>query len=303
METNMAMSFEEAQRLTNQKLTKQRKGYLAENAYRQSPEGIQRSKDRVKSIGSTALDYTPYAIYSGGKQAIKDYNEGNTAGAAIEGLFALASAVPGAMLAKKGIKSGYKGLKNLFQGPLSPQYNSEGGFIPTKKNLKEFLKQQGQSQFNKLMKRLNEMYGDAHTLFTGQGGDIPGGFIKNNMGVYTKPKVSLSGRAPTADEYAKIQGEGKRLVAIPYSPNTNFNKFEETIISNPTMPTHGGHEVRIGPLALQKTKKDIIGGKPISFPAGIASNPTLVNQLGDMSLDQLRNWASKNVFSKGGKIK
>ena len=103
----MAMTLEEAKRLTNKKLAEQRKGYLSENAYRQSPEFKEMAKNRVKNFGKEVLEYTPYAIYSGGKQAIEDYNKGDNVGAATEGAFVLLSAIPGAMLAKKGIQSGY----------------------------------------------------------------------------------------------------------------------------------------------------------------------------------------------------
>lgn len=132
MENTMAMTLEEAKKKLNQDLAKKRKGYLSENAYRQSPEFKEMAKNRIKNIGKEALEYTPYAIYSGGKQAIEDYNKGDNVGAATEGAFALLSAIPGAMLAKKGIQSGYKGLKNLFKGPLSLQYNYKGTLITPK---------------------------------------------------------------------------------------------------------------------------------------------------------------------------
>jgi len=154
----MAMSFEEAQRLTNQNLAKQRKGYLAENAYRQSPEGIQRSKDRVKAIGKGALELTPYATYTDGKSAIENFKKGEYLDGSIDAAFAAAAAVPGAMLAKKGIKSGYKGLKNLFQGPLSPQYNSEGGsvYAAVGINPKKMLKDKAKEMLKRMLAPLSE---------------------------------------------------------------------------------------------------------------------------------------------------
>jgi len=312
----MAMSFEEAQRLTNQNLSKQRKGYLAENAYRQSPEGIQRSKDRVKAIGKGALEFTPYATYTDGKSAIENFQKGEYLDGSIDALFAAAAAVPGAMLAKKGIKSGYKGLKNLFKGPLSPQYNSKGAFI-------KGLMNESESVFNMLMKKLNPMYENANaTLLTGQGGDIGKNFVKNNMGVYTQPKVSLSPKAAIADDYAMKQpigdgsaGSGKRLLAFPYNQNEKFKDFTENTISNiGNSVVHGGPEVRIGPLALEKSTKNLIGKKPLSFPAASATygrknipgqvdTPGNLGMLSRLSDDEFRNWASKNVFSKGGKVK
>ena len=72
----MAMSLEEAKRLTNKKLAEQRKGYLSENAYRQSPEFKEMAKNRLKNIGSAALDFTPYATYTDGKSAIENFKKG-----------------------------------------------------------------------------------------------------------------------------------------------------------------------------------------------------------------------------------
>jgi len=150
MENAMAMTLEEAKRLTNERLAKQRKGYLAENAYRQSPEFKEMARNRLKNIGKEVLDYTPYGIYTGGKQAIEDYNKGDNIGAAVEGAFALAQAIPGTVLLKKGIQSGYKGLKDLFRGPLSPQYNAEG------MNPKKMIKEQAKEMLKRILAPLSE---------------------------------------------------------------------------------------------------------------------------------------------------
>ena len=69
----MAMSFEEAQRITNQKLAKQRKGYLAENAYRQSDENRERIKNRLISIAEAT---TPLGDVQTGIDAKTAYDEG-----------------------------------------------------------------------------------------------------------------------------------------------------------------------------------------------------------------------------------
>ena len=182
---------------------------------------------------------------------------------------------------------------------------------------------EGQTVFNMLMKKLNPMYENANaTLLTGQGGDIGKNFVKNNMEVYTQPKVSLSPKAAIADDYAMKQaigdgsaGSGKRLLVFPYNQNEKFKNFTENTISNiGNSVVHGGPEVRVGPLALQESTKNLIGKKPLSFPAASATygrknipgqddTPGNLGILSRLSDDEFRNWASKNVFSKGGKVK
>jgi len=123
------MTLEEAKKKLNQDLAKKRKGYLSENAYRQSPEGIKRSKDRIKAIGSAALDFTPYATYTDGKSAIKNFQKGEYLDSAIDAGFAGLGLLGLAPLAK-GVKTlnqanKYRKFKNEAArraGPLSPHY-------------------------------------------------------------------------------------------------------------------------------------------------------------------------------------
>lgn len=126
----MAMSFEEAQRITNQKLAKQRKGYLAENAYRQSDENRERIKNRLVSIAEAT---TPLGDVQTGIDAKTAYDEGRYLDAAGNAAMIVAGYTPFGPLAKAG-KAGYKSLNqaNKYRkfkneaakrsGPLSPHY-------------------------------------------------------------------------------------------------------------------------------------------------------------------------------------
>jgi hypothetical protein len=193
----MAMSFEEAQRLTNQNLAKQRKGYLAENAYRQSPEGIQRSKDRVKAIGKGALELTPYATYTDGKSAIENFKKGEYLDAAIDTGFAGLGALGLAPLAKAG-KAGYKSLNqaNKYRkfkneaarrgGPLSPHYMEKMTGNPRVDRLanqnvanmrstitdKDYPYTNGVSELEIALKNMDSKYKDARFGFTGQNENV-----------------------------------------------------------------------------------------------------------------------------------
>ena len=309
----MAMSFKEAMKYTNKKVADNRKKELTENKRLQSPKNIEAMNNYVKGIRN---DFTPYGLYHYGNKAVKSAGKKDYWDTASSGINAILSAIPLAGPTKAVAKQGYKGLKSLFQGPLSPQYNSRGAFV-------NGLMNEGQTVFNMLMKKLNPMYENANaTLLTGQGGDIGKNFVKNNMGVYTQPKVSLSPKAAIADDYAMKQaigdgsaGSGKRLLVFPYNQNEKFKNFTENTISNiGNSVVHGGPEVRVGPLALEKSTKNLIGKKPLSFPAASATygrknipgqvdTPGNLGMLSRLSDDEFRNWASKNVFSKGGKVK
>ena len=322
----MAMSFEEAQRITNQKLAKQRKGYLAENAYRQSDENRERIKNRLVSIAEAT---TPLGDVQTGIDAKTAYDEGRYLDAAGNAAMIVAGYTPFGPLAKAG-KAGYKSLNqaNKYRkfkneaakrsGPLSPHYMNRTTGNPrmdklanqnvANMSIQEQLENMRSSAFNQQLARLNPDFKNANSLMTGQGGPIPKGMTARDMSLYDKNTVSLSKQASTADEYAKIAGvgdgtpnTGKRLVALPYGDQEKFIDFTEMKVSNPSMKTHGGHELRIPPKQLQKTFKNLVGGKPLSFPASSATDNLW--RLQDMSDDQFKNWASKNVFSKGGKVK
>jgi len=144
MENTMAMTLEEAKRLTNKRLAEQRKGYLAENAYRQSPEGIKKDKDRMKAIGEGILSFTPVATVQDGSSMVDNIQKGNYQDATVDGLSA-ALGLTGLKPIAKMAGSAFKGLKGLFAGPLSPQYNSDGGVIYASKGaakdaIKRFLR-------------------------------------------------------------------------------------------------------------------------------------------------------------------
>ena len=144
----MAMTLEEAKKKLNQDLAKKRKGYLAENAYRQSPEGIKKGKENLVSM----LEYTPAAIPIEGYRAYDNIKKGNYLDAAIDAGVGIGMGVaPLAVkpIAKLGGKA-YKSLKNIFSGPLSPQYNSEG------MNPKKMIKEQAREMLKKILAPLSE---------------------------------------------------------------------------------------------------------------------------------------------------
>lgn len=147
----MAMSLEEAKKKLNQDLAKKRKGYLSENAYRQSPEGIKKGKENLISM----LEYTPAAIPIEGYRAYDNIKKGNYLDAAIDAGVGIGMGVAPlavAPIAKLGNKA-YKGIKNIFSGPLSPQYNSEGGSIYAADgiNPKNLFKQKAKEIINRLL--------------------------------------------------------------------------------------------------------------------------------------------------------
>jgi len=114
--------------------------------YRNSTE----ARDRVKAIGKEALMFTPYATYHDGKSMLDNINKGEYTDAAVDGAFAALGVLPLGRAIGKGIKGGYQGLKNIFKGPLSPQYNAEG------MNPKSMLKKQAKEMLKRLLAPLSE---------------------------------------------------------------------------------------------------------------------------------------------------
>jgi len=254
----MVMSLEEAKKKVNQDLIKQRKGYLAKNAYRQSPEGIKKSKDRVKAIGKEALMFTPYATYRDGKSMVDNIKKGEYLDAAVDGGFAALGVIPFANMLGKGIKKGYQGLKGLFKGPLSPQYNSKGTIKDAIKiGLSEFF----DHPMNEIIRKKNPEFKDLDIYYTGQNPAV----AKQMKEGKTKGDVFFSDNPEVAKEYAGPKGVimgfgaktpigGKRSIidknmgyaggqtqyvlspkeAIKFMKNPNF-QMEFPIFSNPQL--------------------------------------------------------------------
>jgi len=113
--------------------------------YRNSPEAAEKFKDMAS--------YTPLFPVVTGKNMYDAYKKGDTDEMIAEGVASTAVGL-GSMflppLAMKAIKSGYKGLKNLFKGPLSPQYNAEG------MNPKKMIKEQAKEMLKKILAPLSE---------------------------------------------------------------------------------------------------------------------------------------------------
>jgi len=113
--------------------------------YRNSPEAAEKFKDMAS--------YTPLFPLVTGKNMYDAYQKGDTNEMIAEGLAGTVVGL-GSMvlppLVVKGIKGGYKGLKNLFRGPLSPQYNAEG------MNPKKMIKEQAKEMLKKILAPLSE---------------------------------------------------------------------------------------------------------------------------------------------------
>lgn len=266
----MAITLEEAKKKLNQDLAKQRKGYLSENAYRQSPEFKEKAKTRIKNFGKEALEYTPYAIYSGGKQALKDIEKGDYGGAAVEGTFAVLSAIPGAMLAKKGIQSGYQGLKNLFKGPLSPQYNSDGGAVYAAKGagkevVKNFISRFFDHPMNEAIRKNKPEFKDLDIYYTGQNPAIAKEMLKGK----TKGDVYFSDNPEVAKEYA-----GSKGVVLGFGAKTPISGKRSIIDKN--MGYAGGQtQYVLSPDEAIKFMQNPTAGP---MPFSIFSNPQLTRR-------------------------
>ena len=102
-------------------LARQDKIKKARKEYMNSPEAAEKFKD--------VLSYTPAFPLVTGKNMYDAYKKGDTADMVAEGLAGTAVGIGSMFLPPMvigGLKKGYKGLKNLFKGPLSPQYNYKG---------------------------------------------------------------------------------------------------------------------------------------------------------------------------------
>ena len=200
----MAITLEEAKRLTNKRLAEQRKGYLAENAYRQSPEFKEMAKNRLKNIGKEALMFTPYATYHDGKSMVNNINKGEYTDAAVDGAFAALGILPLGKAIGKGIKGGLKG---LFQGPLSPQYNSDGGTVYASKGaakeiVKSFVSKFFNHPMNEIIRKRNPEFKDLDIYYTGQNPAV----AKQMKEGKTKGDVYFSDNPEVAKEYAGPNG-------------------------------------------------------------------------------------------------
>ena len=130
---------------------KSKKVKKAREDYRNSPE----AREDVISM----LEYTPAAIPMEAYRQTDNIMKGNYLDAAIEGGVGIAMGLaplgvkPLVKYGSKKIKSGYESLKNLFQGPLSPQYNSEGGSVYAADgiNPKKIFKQKAVELVNRLL--------------------------------------------------------------------------------------------------------------------------------------------------------
>ena len=190
----MAMSLEEAKKKLHQDLAKKRKGYLSENAYRQSPEGIKKGKENLVSM----LEYTPAALPIEGYRAYKNLEKGNYLDAAIDAGVGVGMAV--APLAVKPIakygKKTYKGLKDLFSGPLSLQYNSKGALV------KSFISKFFDHPLNQTVRKNKPEFKDKDIYYTGQNPAV----AKQMKEGKTKGDVYFSDNPEVAKEYAGPEG-------------------------------------------------------------------------------------------------
>ena len=172
-------------------LARQDKIKKARKEYMDSPEAAEKFKG--------ALMFTPYATYADGKSMVDNIKKGDYISAAVDGGFAALGAIPFAKMLGKGIKSGYQGLKGLFQGPLSPQYNYKGTM---KKTIKEGLSKFFDHPMNVAVRKNKPEFKDVEIYYTGQNPAV----AKEMMKGKTKDKVFFSDNPEVAKEYAGPQG-------------------------------------------------------------------------------------------------
>ena len=254
----MAMTLEEAKRLTNKRLAEQRKGYLAENAYRQSPEGIKKDKDRMKAIGEGILSFTPVATVQDGSSMVDNIQKGNYQDATVDGLSA-ALGLTGLKPIAKMAGSAFKGLKGLFAGPLSPQYNSKGALV------KAIVNQFFDHPLNQTIRKNKPEFKDLDIYYTGQKPAV----AKQMQEGKTKGDVYFSDNPEVAKVYAGPDG-----VVMGFGAQTPIGGKRSIIDKN--MGYAGGQTQYI--LSPEEAIEFMKNPKAGPMPFSIFSNPQLTRR-------------------------
>ena len=186
----MVMSLEEAKKLTDKKISANRKNKLIDFAkpkgggplaYKElrTPENIKKGKEFI-------ADMTPYGAYYYGKKFAEDPSDIESG--FITSLYALPF-VGGAL------KKGYKGLKGMFKGPLSPQYNGAGAVV---KQLSKFF----DHPMNVAVRKNKPEFKDLEIYYTGQNPAVVGEILKGK----SKKQLHLSPNPEVGKEYAGSKG-------------------------------------------------------------------------------------------------
>jgi len=298
------MTLEEAKRLTNKRLAEQRKGYLSENAYRQSPEFKEKIKNRLVSIAEAT---TPLGDVQTAKDAKKAYNEGRyldalgNAGMIAAGYTPLGPlARPLGRLAKRvnrdkdmfipAIKDkDYRDLVKretiMGQGPLAPQSAGAASFV-TKK---DYPYTKGISDLEQALIDSDPRFKDARFGFSGQNEDMAydlADFISPKG--YEGPSFFMGYDPVVGSDYAlkAARGDTKgKLIAIPFKKDTPFEDiFQKTPITGnrkiirDAKGNEDGSEVNLRvnnreqlliPIdKVPELKQHVIGGRGLILPPG-----------------------------------
>jgi len=170
--------------------------------YRNSPEASEKFKDMAS--------YTPLFPLVTGKNMYDAYQKGDTNEMIAEGLAGTVVGL-GSMvlppLAIKGVKKGYQGLEKLFKGPLSPQYNSDGGTVYASKGaakeiVKSFVSKFFDHPLNQTVRKNKPEFKDKDIYYTGQNPAV----AKQMKEGKTKGDVYFSDNPEVAKEYAGPDG-------------------------------------------------------------------------------------------------
>jgi len=164
----------------------QPKAYAKSEAVKKAREDYRNSPEAREDFKQGLADFTPYGIYHYGKKFVKDPSDIESG--IITGLYTLPF-VGGAL------KKGYQGLKGLFKGPLSPQYNSAGAVI---KQLSKFF----DHPMNVAVRKNKPEFKDVEIYYTGQNPAV----AKQMKEGKTKGEVFFSDNPEVAKEYAGPQG-------------------------------------------------------------------------------------------------
>ena len=280
MENAMAMSLEEAKRLTNKRLAEQRKGYLSENAYRQSPEFKEKIKNRLVSIAEAT---TPLGDVQTARDAKKAYDEGRyldalgNAGMIAAGYTPLAPLAKGAKALNQANK--YRKFKNEAArrgGPLSPHYmeimtgNPRMDRIANQNiaNMRsdvtdlDYPHTKGISDLDQALIDSDPRFKDARFAFTGQNEGVaydiadlvpPKNYKGSHLFLGKEPpvgsdyalKANLFKKRTNLNEPPEIESRGK-LIAIPFSKDAPLDDlFETTRITGnrKTIKDSSGNEI------------------------------------------------------------
>jgi len=233
--------------------------------YRNSPEASEKFKDMAS--------YTPLFPLVTGKNMYDAYQKGDTNEMIAEGLAGTVVGL-GSMvlppLAIKGVKKGYQGLEKLFKGPLSPQYNSNGGAIYAAKGagkeiVKNFISKFFDHPMNETIRKNKPEFKDLDIYYTGQNPAV----AKQMQEGKTKGDVYFSDNPEVAKVYAGPDG-----VVMGFGAQTPIGGKRSIIDKN--MGYAGGQTQYI--LSPEEAIEFMKNPKAGPMPFSIFSNPQLTRR-------------------------